>query len=431
MKIKLLSGKKEWHKDVAKLPSFINVNFSFKTKSLPDYREKLDKEVSSLSMFKKLKPGARIAITAGSRGISNYPEILRIIGANLKNKGFNPFIVPSMGSHGGGTYRGRREILKENQITTEKCEMKIRGGKDYTSLGITASGVKVFIDEEALNADAVIVANRIKAHTDFESTHESGLAKMLVVGLGGPQGAEEIHRLGIKGLKEELVPAAKKIMSEGKLFAGIGIVENMNCEISEIRAFDGGKMIDKERELLSAVKKESPFFPFEELDLLVVRRMGKEISGTGMDTHIIGRKTIRFEGDFLKPRITRVAALDLTEESLGNCAGLGLADIITSRFFRKIDFDDFYFNTLTAAFIERAKIPYIAESDREAISVGIKSSWIKNPEKAKIAIIKDTLTLNEMSVSKEAFLSIKKRKEISGEGGFFELKFNKNGNLLS
>jgi len=159
--------------------------------------------------------------------------------------------------------------------------------------------------------------------------------------------------------------------------------------------------------------------------------MGKEISGTGMDTHIIGRKTIRFEDDYLKPKITRIAALDLTRESRGNCAGLGLADIITARFFRKIDFDDFYFNTLTATFIERAKIPYIAECDREAISVGIKSSWVTNPGKAKIVIIKDTLNLSEMTLSKEAFLSVKGRKDIAGKGKYFKLKFDRRGNLIN
>lgn len=431
MKIKLISGKKRWHKDIEKLPPFLNIEFTFKTECLKDYSKKLESEVSSLSLLKKLKPCAQIAITAGSRGISHYPEILKEIGNILKEKGFSPFIVPAMGSHGGGTYRGRLEILKENGITEKRCGMKIRGGKNYTPLGKTSSGTEVFIDKEALKADAIIVVNRIKAHTDFESTHESGICKMLVVGLGGPPGAEGIHHLGIKGLKKELAPAAKKIISSGKLFAGIGIIENPKCEISEIKALEGNKIITEEKKLLEFSKKQFPPFPVNNLDLLVVKEMGKEISGTGMDTHIIGRKTIRFENDFENPKVTRIAALDLTRESKGNCAGLGLADIITSRFFRKIDFDSFYFNTLTATFIERAKIPYIADSDKEAISVGIKSAWVENPIKAKIAIIKDTLHIDKIALSKEAYLSIKERKDIKRLGNFYELQFDRKGNLIN
>ncbi|MBI5376701.1 MAG: DUF2088 domain-containing protein [Candidatus Schekmanbacteria bacterium] len=430
MNIKFLSGTKPQGLYSEKLPRFIDIVCDFKRPKVPNIEDSLRKNILSLASLKKLPKGASVGITAGSRGISGYCDILKIAGELLRSQGLKPFAIPAMGSHGGGTAEGRREILKGMGITEKSCGIPIRGGDSYVKIGTLPNGITVYTDREALGADGIIIFNRIKPHTDFEGTHESGLLKMTAVGLGGPQGAAQIHSMGIKGLKECIIPAAKKIFSAIHLMAGLGIVENSAGETAIIKAFEADEIIDGEKKLLKIAKKLHPSLPAGNIDLLVVDRMGKEISGTGMDTHVIGRKVIRFEHESEKPRITRIVVLDLTRQSKGNAAGLALADIITERFFKKIDFDAFYFNAITSTFIDRGKIPVVVKNDREAFALAIKSAWVRAPERARIIRIKDTLSLERMSVSEDVYRSIAGNKSISKKGGFYNLRFDARGNLV-
>ena len=362
----------------------------------------------------RFKPGARIAIAAGSRGIANIACITKAVVAAAKAQGAEPFIVPAMGSHGGATDKGQREILAAYGITDAAMGCPVRSSMEVVELDRGGLELPLFMDKHAYESDGVILVNRIKPHTAFHGDYESGLMKMSIIGLGKERLASEIHRYGIYGLKTLMPEAGKRILATGKVLLGVGIVENAYDETAIIEAMTPAEIVTREPELLAIAKQMMPHLPLEEIDVLIVDRIGKNISGSGMDPNVIGRMRIRGENNAESPNVKVIVITDLTEASHGNACGIGLADVATRRLRDMIDWDATYMNGVTSGFYEHFMLPIVAANDRQAFDWGIRASHDPHKPK-KIVRIKDTLHVSELYVSAAALAEIKDRVEILGE----------------
>ena len=373
---------------------------------IEDIEGEVKQEIDNLNL--KIKKGQRIAITAGSRGIDRIPFILKAVAGKVKDLGGEPFLVPAMGSHGGATAEGQKKILEELGITSEFVGVPVISSMEIVKVGafcVAANGnnksveIPVVIDKNAYEADGVIVVNRVKPHTSFHSDIESGMMKMIAIGLGKKVQAENIHSFGTEGLRQYIAPVARKILETGKVIAGIGIVENSRDKVMEIKAFLPEDIEQGEMRLLQKARESMPRLPVDQLDVLIVEGLGKNISGTGMDTNVIGRLKIHGEPETGKPTIGRIIVLDLTPETNGNAYGIGLADFTTKALVEKIDYKATYTNAITSTFTERVKIPIIAENEEEAFEMAVKACGIKDLGTLRAIRIKNTLQLEEIWVS--------------------------------
>jgi hypothetical protein len=320
-----------------------------------------------------------------------------------------------MGSHGGATPEGQRAVLEHYGIKEADVGAAILSSLEVVELPSEGLANKVYMDKYAYEADGVIVINRIKPHTDFHGTFESGLMKMCAIGIGKHKQALEIHRFGVTGLKEMIVPTARQIIKHGRIVLGIGIVENGNEETAVIRALRPQEFEEEEPKLLAEAKRLMPKLPVDQIDLLIIDEFGKDISGVGLDPNIIGRIGIRGEPEAEKPRISSILLADLTEGSQGNALGMGLADVVTKRVYDRIDFRATYENAVTSSFLERAKVPIVANTDAEGISYALRAAS-RSPEAARIVRIKNTLKLKELYVSDSVLSELKHRPEIEVTG---------------
>ncbi len=381
-------------------PGFYKVKQAFSNPEVKDIEAAVKQAVAETGIARRIRPGQRIAITAGSRGIANMPRILRLLGEAVRTFGGEPFLVAAMGSHGGGTGAGMLDVLAGLGITEDSVKMPIEASPRVVFLGDTASGFPVFCAREACSARGIIVVNRVKAHTAFRGPHESGLFKMMAVGLGRPKGAAAVHRLGPALMGRAVVDIGSAILERAPVIGGIGIVENGNEETALIKGTAPGDFHRVDAELLVKAKELMPTLPVEKLDLLVVREMGKNYSGTGMDTNVIGRFYLEGIDEPQTPRIRRIAVLGLSPASHGNANGVGLADFITRRLFAAIDFSATYLNGLTTNFLQRVKIPVIMPDDEQAVIKAWESLRLEAPQQARVVIIHDTLNLNEIFISR-------------------------------
>ncbi len=358
-----------------------------------------------------VSPRASIAIAVGSRGIANIHRVARATVQTVRDMGGQPFVVPAMGSHGGATAEGQKEVLESYGVTEDYTGAPIKSSMEVVELPRERLENKVYMDKYAYQADATIIINRVKAHTDFHGPIESGLMKMCVIGLGKHKQALEIHRYGARGLKELIPPTARQILKHGNIILGIALAENAYDETAIIKAVQPFDIEREDRQLLEWVKANMPRLPVAQIDVLIVDEFGKDISGAGMDTNIIGRMKIRGEKEPEYPDIRCIILLDLTQKSHGNAVGLGLADIITRKFFEKIDFQVTYENALTSNFLERGKMPIIAETEQLAFQYALRYSGVTE-ENAKIVRIKNTLKLDEILVSQRVLDEVKDRRNI-------------------
>ncbi len=362
-----------------------------------------------------VKPDSRIAVTAGSRGIDRIDRLIRTAVEILKGWNARPVLIPAMGSHGGATAAGQLEILEGLGITEETAGAPILSSMEVVETGyIENNGVSlpVVVDKNAWECDGILVMNRVKPHTSFHGETESGIVKMIAIGLGKKVQATNIHRYGTRGLKELLVPAARKVIDTGRIIGGIGIVENAYDRIYKIKGFLPDEITDGDRQLLRKARERMPCLPAEQLDILIVDEMGKDISGTGMDTNIIGRLMINGEPEPESPSIRRIVVLGLTPGTRGNAYGMGLADFVTASLAEKIDYRATYMNALSSTFTGRARLPVVAADEREATDMALRSCGIDNPGKARVIRIKNTLSLGEMMVSKTVLQEIGDKKNI-------------------
>ncbi len=355
---------------MASLPRMVHVRQRFATEQIKDLQGAIHAELTRVGLEKVVRPGMEVAITAGSRGISRIPEIIRTVADAVKAAGAAPFIVPAMGSHGGAVAEGQASVLRDYGITEESTGAPVCATMEVANLGTTANGATVFFDQNAYNADAVIVVARVKPHTSFRGPVESGLCKMIAVGLGKQKGAEQMHA---HDLAETIPQSAAIAVEKSNIVLGLGVVENGYDQPHTVRAALAEDIYETDRELQTLSKTLLPRVPFEELDLLIVDVMGKNISGAGMDPNIIGLN--RGMTMDRHPNYKRVLVRDLTPESHGNAVGIGHADFVTKRLADKINYYDLYMNALTANNPSVAKIPITLETDKIAIETAFKSAW--------------------------------------------------------
>jgi hypothetical protein len=384
-----------------------------------------------------IRPGWRVGITAGSRGITNIAKILRAAGEAVRAHGGTPFIIPAMGSHGGATAEGQVEVLHSYGITEETTCMAIVSSMEVRAiahLGDAADpGPTVFMSETALAADGLIIIGRVKAHTDFRGSVESGLAKIMTIGLGKHRGAQTVHAFGTRGLAYWMPLAAQAMVREtGKVLVGLAILENaydQTARLVGVAAEDIG--VAGEAALLVEAKALMASLPFDDIDVLVVDEMGKNISGTGMDTNIIGRMMIRGVPEFARPNVRIIVVRDLTNESHGNGAGIGLADVMTRRGAAKLDLRATYINGLTSGIggAQRVQMPIIMPTDVDAICAGVLMCGRGDPENVRLVRIQNTLEVGTIEVSESLLDEVRAnpRLDVIAEARSFD--FDVDGNL--
>jgi hypothetical protein len=388
----------------------------FHTNSIADINAEVSKELLKFRPF--IKPDAHIAIAIGSRGIKNLVPVTKEVARFIKENNAHPFLVPAMGSHGGATADGQAGILASYGITEKTIGIPVRSSMEVVELAQGNSSVPVYMDKNAYQSDGVILINRIKPHTDFHARYESGLVKMSVIGLGNEKQASAIHRHGVYGLTTFIPSTAKQVFDTGKILGGIALVENAYDDTMLVKALRTDDFFEQEPILLDIARKNLPALPVSDIDVLIIDRMGKDISGVGMDPNIIGRTKIFGQDEPDKPTIKAIVVLDLTDESKGNAIGIGLSDVITKTLYEKIDFSSTYKNAVTSSFIERVKIPIVAASHKEAVEIALRSCGFLKKGEEKIIRIKDTLHLDEIYVSK-SIMGL-----IDGSDGIKSLKEN-------
>lgn len=345
-----------------------------------------------------VKPGMRVAVAVGSRGIAHLPLLARAVVAWFRAKGAEPFIVPAMGSHGGATAEGQTSLLADLGVTEKSAGCPIRSSMDVVKLGALPNGLGVFFDRIAYEeADGVFLINRIKGHTNFRGKWESGLVKMLVIGLGKHAGADSCHTCGFHTMAENIPAAAAVSLSKVALLGGLAVVENALDKVCLLEVLSPGNFLEREAELLLLAKARMPNLPCNHLDVLIVDEMGKDISGAGMDPNVLGRYSV--PGMDGGPSIHRIVVLRLTAASHGNAIGMGLADFATYRLRDAINHEAVYINSLTSTATKGAYTPLILPTDRDAIRGAIKTSNIADSDKLRMIRIKNTLELSSFHAS--------------------------------
>lgn len=384
------------------LPLMYPATVRFPADRVADVGAAVQDALAAGGILARLRPGMRVAVGVGSRGIAEIAAIARAAVAALRRAGTEPFIIPAMGSHGGATAQGQRAILAELGVTEETTGAPVYASMEVVELARLPQGIPVNMDRHAYEADATLLINRIKPHTDFRGPIESGLAKMCVIGLGKIHTAEAIHAHGPTGLRDLMPQAARLVVEQGRVVGGLAVLENAYHQVAEIVGVPpegiGG---EAEAALLARARTLMPSLPFARLDVLVVDEMGKNISGAGMDTNIIGRMWVPGVPEPERPQISAIAVLGLTAESHGNAVGLGLADVITERLLAAINWDDTLINALTSGVfaLRRMKIPWVAPDDAAAIRLALRLCGRPDPEHALLARIRSTLHLGEIWIS--------------------------------
>lgn len=346
-----------------------------------------------------LKPGKEYAISAGSRGIHQIDRILRAVVDQVKEAGAIPFIVPAMGSHGGATAEGQKEMIGEFGITEESMGCEIRSDMEPVELPREDCPIPGYFDKNAYGAEGTIVVNRLKIHTCFHGTYESGLVKMMAIGLGKHKQALAIHTYGTKGLVEYMPKVGAQVLKHANVVMGIAIVENAFDQTAYIEGLAPDCILDEEPRILDMARANMPYLPTDDIDILIVDRMGKNISGTGMDGNILGRLGVPDFPDPDTPRVKLVVVRDLTPESHGNALGVGLADITTRKLFEKIDFQPLYENLFTSTYLPRGKIPVVCETDWESIAFAARCVTGKTNDELRILRIDSTLHVGHLHAS--------------------------------
>lgn len=393
------------------MTKMIKVRQDFNRDHIKNVEEKVKQEIENSGV--KIVKGSSIAIAVGSRGVANIHRVVKATVETIKGMGGIPFIVPAMGSHGGATAKGQKEVLESYGVTEAYVGAPIKSSMQVVELPNDGIVNSVYMDKNAYEADGTIIINRIKVHTDFHSSTESGLIKMCVIGLGKHKQALAIHRYRVYGLKNLILPTARQVLKHGNILLGIGLVENAYDETAIIKAILPEKLEEEELKLLQYNRTHMPSIPVSQLDVLLVDEMGKDISGVGIDTNIIGRIGIQSETTPENPKITNIVVSDLTEASHGNALGMGLAEFITKKLFNKIDFKATYENVITSTFLDRGKMPIVADTDLQAFQYAIRTCGPIEIEKARVIRIKNTLHLSEIYVSPAVLEEIKDKQNIT------------------
>ncbi|UCF92670.1 MAG: DUF2088 domain-containing protein [Desulfobacterales bacterium] len=413
-------------------PAMVKICQNFKTNSIQNIPATVQAEIARIKPQERIKPGDSVAITAGSRGIANMATVMAELVSALKKMGAKPFIFPAMGSHGGATGEGQKKILEHYGIKEETMGVPIKSSMEVVHIGTTAEGVPVLLDKNAAQADHIVVVNRVKPHTDFKGDIESGLMKMMAIGMGKQKAADHYHNVFIRlGHFPVLTAVAREILKKCPVAFGLALVENQRDETEIIRAIPANGIEATERDLLRRAKELLPRIPIDTIDLLIVDQMGKDISGTGMDQNVIGRSAIPYHQTPARPKITRIFVRDFTPNSDGNATAIGNADFTTKRLVDKIDLNATYMNAITSSCPEAVRIPPYYDSDRAAIDAALKTIGPIEPEEARIVHIRDTLRLEEMRISTTLLAEAQQIPDLSIVGAPGPMQFDQADNLIS
>ncbi|MDZ7696362.1 MAG: lactate racemase domain-containing protein [Deltaproteobacteria bacterium] len=414
-----------------KLPGMQRLHRRFQVATPVDIETELTREWSRIRDHLQLKPGSRVAVGVGSRGISNLKDVVAGVVARLKGAGYLPFILPAMGSHGGATAEGQVAVLRARGITEESVGAPVQATMDVNSMG-EADGIPLFLNRLAHEADAIVPINRVKPHTNFIGPTESGLIKMMAIGFGNQVGAEHYHRLSVVRPQYEILSTAgKAVIARSPILFGVALLENHDHQTAQVKMALPHEIEAVETELLKKARAWLPLLPLDDIDLLIIDEMGKDISGEGIDPNVVGRDVCAYGVERPLPRITRIFVRDLSEGSEGSAIGIAQADFTTRRLVDKIDFQATAINCLTACAPEAAKIPLAYDTDREAIEVALKTIRPCKTEDIRLVHIKNTMELSHMMVSEGCLPTLKQIKGQHVGEEVLELLFDSMGNLIS
>ncbi len=411
------------------LPRMFPLRQKFAATSLEDPVTQTRLCVLNSSLGERISGGERVAITAGSRGIHQIVQLTRAVVDCVRELGGSPFVLASMGSHGGATAEGQKAILASYGIDESTMGAPVDATMEVVQVGETADGIPVVLNRLAKEADAVVLVNRIKPHTSFRGPFESGLMKMMTIGLGSHRGATLAHSMGAAGLPRMIPAWGRVILREVPIALGVAILENAYEQTARVVAVEPDELAAVEPGLLDEARELMPRLPVQRIDLLIVDRIGKNISGTGMDPNIIGR--IRLPGieEPDSPCIERIVVLDLTQKTHGNANGIGLADVTTRRLVDNIDFKATYANAMTTTFLNRGYIPIVGESDREAIEIALGVLGNCRNADARVMRIRSTLELEHLWASESLLPELSAEPEVEVSAEPVEMYFDGQGNL--
>jgi hypothetical protein len=417
--------------DIPKYPLIFRVRQKFDVSQLDDVPGEVEAQLWRLSLGNKIKAGQTVAIAAGSRGIANICHIIKAIVGHIKRLGADPFIVPAMGSHGGGTAEGQQRILESYGITERFCGCPIRSSMETVIVCEADEGFPVHFDKYAYAADHVVLCNRIKTHTQFVGDIESGLMKIMLIGLGKHSGAKIYHQ-AIKDYSfgQILRSVADEVLAKCSIAAGVGIVENGYCQTARIEAVLPEQFEDREKELLIQAKQWGPRLPFKTADILLIDEVGKKISGTGFDLSVVGRKyLVHKAADDEYPKVRMIALRDLTDISHGNAQGMGLAEFCRTRLLEKVDVDVTRINALTSGHFTGSMLPLDYDTDSEMLQVMLSQIGLTEPPDAKLLWIRNTLALTEVECSAAYLDEAHSCDDLEILTGLRPLPFDASGNL--
>jgi hypothetical protein len=413
-------------------PPMLRIRQHFERPVVADIGRAVAAALEPLDLRQRIRAGQTVALTAGSRGIANIPVVLRATADFLKRLGAKPFLVPAMGSHGGGTAEGQRHLLESYGITEAFVGVPLRASMDVVQVGSTAEGFPVYLDRHAAEADHIGVVARIKSHTGYHGPVESGLLKMMMIGLGKHTGALAYHRILLEYPFDQVVRSVGRVLrAKAPIAFGLGLVENAYDETALVEGVRPDAFEPAEEKMLILAKRLLAKLPLQKADLLIVDEIGKDVSGSGMDTNIVGRKRA-FRGQSMgngQPQMRLIFVRGLTEKTHGNATGIGLADFTTSRLVRAMDYRSTVINCLTAGYPEGAALPVHFETDREVLDAALAIIGTRNASEARILRVRNTLTLDEIEVSEPCLGEPEPQTEFEPVGPAAELALDTAGNL--
>jgi hypothetical protein len=411
------------------IPPIARVRQTFDQPEVADVPAAVARAVRESGIGRRVKAGGSVALTVGSRGIAGIDRIARATVDALTGLGFAPFVVAAMGSHGGGTPEGQRALLAEFGVTEQAMGCPVRCEMDTVVLGTNAFGLPIHFDRNAFEADGIVLLNRIKPHTSFTGRYESGLLKMLTIGLGKRQGAAQVHKLGLPGLKKLLPEVGAFLLEETPVALGLALLENAREHTARVVAVEPEEMLEAEPRLLDESRCLMARLPFDQIDVLVVGELGKNYSGTGLDPNVIGRQRVETMPDLPRPVVTRLAVLDLSAETRGNALGIGLADLTTERVVRAIDPTPMRVNSMTSNFLTRARVPISLPTDRDVLAACLETCWRVGPREARVVLIPNTLELTTLWVSEPLADEVRAHSGLDFETEFQPVPLDETGNL--
>ncbi len=412
-------------------PRMFRLRQKFDCPRIDDIPAEVERQLQMLRLAEKVKPGQTVAITVGSRGIANIDAITKAIVVHFQRLNAIPFIVPAMGSHGGGTADGQRRIVEGYGITEEYVGAQIRSSMETVIVDKTAQGIPVHFDRHAFGADHVVVAGRIKPHTGFVGEIESGLHKMMLIGLGKHEGAKVYHRAIMDYSWLEIVTAvAESVLRKCKIVCGVGIVENAYDETALIAAVPPQAFLSREKELLVLAREWMPRLPFRKVDLLIIDELGKNISGSGMDTNVIGRKYNDHRAtEKDQAAVKTIFVRGLTEATHGNACGIGMAEFTNDRTIAAVDRRITAINAITGGHVPAASLPVSLKTDREVLDAAFPTIGLTEPESARVLHISNTLHLAEVLASEAYLPMVQTRDDLEIVDELREMEFDEEGNL--